>query len=327
MKAITYSKYGSPDVLQFKEIEKPIPKDNEVLVQVHATSLNAADLDQLTGISLVRIGGLFKPRYKILGSDLAGRITAIGRNVKKFHLGDEVFGDLSVSGFGTFAEYVCVPAKVLSLKPANMSFEDAAALSSAAIIALQGIRDKGPILPGQKVLINGAGGSIGTFAVQIAKSFGAELTAVDCSSKLEMLRSIGADHVIDYAQEDYTKRGQTYDLILDLVANRSIFAYKRILNSKGIYVMGGGTTKAIFQSLILGSLISMRRDKKMGILMWKPNKKEDVQFIKNLYSSRKIVPIIDRRYPLSEVANALRYLETGNARGKIIISMDNNTKI
>jgi NADPH:quinone reductase-like Zn-dependent oxidoreductase len=322
MKAIVCTKYGSPDVLQLKEVAKPTPKDNEALVKVHAASLNAADFELLRGVFVVRIVAPLKPMYKILGSDIAGRVEAVGRNVKQFQPGDEIWGDLSAHGFGAFAEYVCVPEKALRLKPASMTFEEAAAYPQAAVLALQNLRDKRPIQPGQKVLINGAGGGVGTFAVQIAKYFGAEVTGVDSTMKLDMLRSIGADQVIDYTQEDYTKSGQRYELILDVVAYHSIFEYKRALSPKGIFVYVGGSTAAIFQALFLGPLISRTGSKKMGVVMWKPNKKEDLDFLKELYEAGKVVPVIDRRYPLSEVPEALRYLEEGHARGKVVITVE-----
>ena len=228
MKAIVCTKYGPPNVLQLKEVEKPTPKDNEVLVKVHAASVNDWDWGLLRGKPFVNrlLFGLLKPKNKILGSDIAGRVEAVGRNVKQFQPGDEIWGDLSECGFGTFAEYVCVPENALRLKPASMTFEEAAAVPTAAVVALQGLRDKGQIQPGQKVLINGAGGGMGTFAVQIAKSFGAEVTGVCSTRKLDMMRSIGADQVIDYTHKDFTKSGQRYDLILDVVAYRSIFEYK-----------------------------------------------------------------------------------------------------
>ncbi len=253
MKAIVCTKYGPPDVLELKEVEKPTPKEDEALVRVHAASLNAADFEMLRGTWSARFGGLLKPRHTILGSDIAGRIEAVGRNVKQFHPGDGIWGDLSECGFGAFAEYVCVPENAVRLKPTSMTFEEAAAVPSAGVVALQNLRgvgssslsfllsDKGHIQSGQKVLIHGAGGGVGTFAVQIAKAFGAEVTGVDSTRKLDMLRSIGADHVIDYTQEDFTKSGQRYDLILDVVASQSIFDYKRALNPKGIYVMVGGS--------------------------------------------------------------------------------------
>jgi len=253
VKAIVYTKYGPPDVLELKEVEKPTPKDNEVLIKVHAASVNSWDWDLLRGTPFLnRLGGLLKPKYKILGADIAGRVEAVGRNVKRFQPGDEVFGDLSECGWGGFAEYVCARENALALKPASMTFEEVAAVPQAAVMALQGLRDKGQIQPGQKVLINGAGGGVGTFAVQIAKSFGAEVTGVDSTRKLDMMRSIGADQVIDYTREDFTKSGQRYDLILDVVAYRSIFDYKRALSPKGIYVFVGGSMAAAFQAVFLG---------------------------------------------------------------------------
>jgi len=337
MKAIVCTKYGSPDVLQLKEVAKPFPKDNEALVKVYAASLNAADFETLRGVFIVRMVAPLRPMYKILGSDIAGRIEAVGRNVKQFQAGDEVFGDLSVCGFGAFAEYVCASEDALALKPASMTFEEAAAYPQAAVLALQNLRgagpsspnpmliDKGPIQPGQKVLINGAGGGVGTFAVQLAKYFGAEVTGVDSTKKLDMLRSIGADHVIDYTQVDFTKSGQHYDLILDPVAYRSIFAYRRALSPEGIFVFVGGSTAAIFQALVLAPLISRNWTQKMGVVMQKPNKKEDLVFLQELFEAGKVVPVIDRRYPLSEVPEALRHLEEGHALGKVVISVENRT--
>jgi NADPH:quinone reductase-like Zn-dependent oxidoreductase len=323
MKAIVCTKYGSPDVLELKEVEKPTPKDNEVLVKVVAASVNVEDLDFLTGRAWsARFVGPLKPKYKILGFDMAGRVESVGRNVKQFKSGDEVFGELFISGFGAFAEYVCVPEKALVLKPDSMTFEQAATIPSRAIIALQGLRDKRQIQPGQKVLINGAGGGVGPFAVQIAKYFGAEVTGVDSTQKMDMLRSIGADHVIDYTKEDFTKNGQHYDLILDIAGYHSIFDYKRALSPNGIYAIVGGSRFTIFQAVFLGPLISMTGSKKMGLMAWKPNKKEDLVFIKELIESGKVVPVIDRCYPLSEVAEALRYFEEGHPQGKIVITVE-----
>jgi NADPH:quinone reductase-like Zn-dependent oxidoreductase len=273
---------------------------------------------------MARVGGLRKPKYEILGSDIAGRVEAVGRNVKQFQPGDDVFGDLSVCGFGAFAEYVCVPENALTLKPASMTFEEAATLPQAAILALQGLRDKRQTQPGHKVLINGAGGGVGTFAVQIANYFGAEVTGVDSTEKLDMVRSIGADHVIDYTQEDFTKSGLRYDLILDVMVNRSIFDYRRALRPKGILVMIGGSMSRVFQAMILGPFVST--SKKMGILMWKPNKKEDLDFLKELLEAGKVVPVIDRRYPLSETADAMRYFEEGHKKGKVVINMESKNK-
>jgi NADPH:quinone reductase-like Zn-dependent oxidoreductase len=323
MKAIIYTKYGSPDVLEFKEVEKPTPKDDEVLVKVHAASLNAADWHLLRGKPfLVRLMGfgLLKPKNKILGADMAGRVEAVGRNVKQFQPGDEVFGEISECGFGAFAEYVCAPENALALKPASMAFDEAAAVPLAALTALRGLRDKGQIQPGQKVLINGASGGVGTFAVQIAKSFGAEVTAVCSTRNLDKARSIGADQVIDYTQDDFTKSGQRYDLILAANGYHSIWDYKRALSPKGIYVMVGGSMAQMYQAMFLGPLISKTGSKKMGFLLQKSNQ-EDLVFMRELLEAGKVVSVIDRRYPLSEVPEAIRYLEEGHARGKVVITM------
>jgi NADPH:quinone reductase-like Zn-dependent oxidoreductase len=327
MKAMVYTKYGPPDVLELKEVEKPIPKDNEVLVKVHAASANAGDWHLLRADPfLVRLMGvgLLKPKNKILGSDIAGRVEAVGKNAKQLQPGDEVFGDISGCGFGAFAEYVCASENALVLKPSSTTFEEAAAVPVAAVTALQGLRDKGQIQPGQKVLINGASGGVGTFAVQIAKSFGAEVTGVCSTRNLDMARSIGADQVIDYTGEDFTKNGQHYDLILAANGYHSISDYKRALSPKGIYVMTGGSGAQMFQAMFLGPWISMTGSKKMGSLMAQPNNK-DLVFIKELLEAGKVVPVIDRRYPLSEVAEAIRYLEEGHARGKVVITLEHNS--
>ena len=271
MKAIVCRKYGSPDVLRLEEIEKPTPKDHEVLLKVHAASANAGDWHLLRGEPFpVRLMfGLLKPRIKILGADVAGRVAAVGRNVSQFQPGDAVFGDISVCGFGAFAEYVCVTENALVLKPANLSFEEAAAVPAAAVTALQGLR-KGQIQPGQKVLVNGASGGVGTFAVQIAKSFGADVTGVCSTRNLDRVRSMGADHVIDYTQEDFTQNGQRYDLILAANGYHSIGDYKRALSPNGIYVMTGGSGAQMFQAMFLGPWLSMVGNKKMGNLLLKP---------------------------------------------------------
>ncbi len=329
MKAIVYTEYGPPDdVLELKEVEEPTPQDDEVLVKVHAASVNHTDWHLLTGEPFVaRLwSGLLKPKHKIPGGDIAGRVETVGRNAKQFQPGDEVFGDKAACGWGGFAEYVCVPENVLALKPASITFEEAAAVPQAAVSALQGLRDKGQIQPGQKVLINGASGGVGTFAVQIAKSFGADVTAVCSTRNLDMVRSIGADQVIDYTQEDFTKSGQRYDLILAVNGYHSISDYKRALSPKGIYVMIGGSTAQKLQALLLGPLISMMGSKKMGSMLGKPNKK-DLVFMKELLEAGKVVPVIERRYPLSEVAEALRYLGEGHAKGKVVITVEHNNKI
>jgi len=315
MKAIVYEKYGPPDVLKLKEVEKPTPKEDEVLVKVQAASVNYSDWAFVRGEPfLVRLMGvgLLKPKITILGADIAGRVEAVGRNVKQFQPGDEVYGDLSGCGWGAFAEYVSVPENALALKPAGITFEEAAAVPQAALVALQGLR-KGQIQPGQKVLINGASGGIGTFAVQIAKSFGAEVTGVCSTRNLDMVRSIGADQVIDYTQEDFIKSGQRYDLILDIKAYRSILDYKRALSPKGIYVLAGGSIARILQA-------SMTGGKKMTNFLAKPNQK-DLAFMKELLEAGKVVPVIDRRYPLNEVAEAVRYYGEGHAQGKVVITV------
>jgi NADPH:quinone reductase-like Zn-dependent oxidoreductase len=327
MKAIVYTKYGPPEVLQLKEVEKPSPKDDEVLVKVHASSVNFNNQANVKGKPFIaRLwSGLLKPKYKIPGGDIAGRVEAVGRNVKQFQPGDEVFGDLSLYGFGAFAEYVCVPENAIALKPANSSFEEAAAVAQAAVVALQGLRDKGQIKKGQKVLIYGASGGIGTFAVQIAKSFGAEVTGVCSTRNVDMVRSIGADHVIDYTKEDFTKNGQRYDLILATAGYRSIFDYKRALSPGGMYVSSGGSMAQTFQALLLGPWISLTGSQKMGAFLAQPNQK-DLVFLKELLEAGKVVPVIDRRYTLSQVAEALRYYEEGHARGKVVITVAHNSK-
>lgn len=325
MKAITYTEYGSPDVLQIKEVAKPTPTDDEVLIKVQAVSVNRSDWEGLRGKPLyARIGGLLKPRHQILGSDIAGRVEMAGRSIRRFQPGDEVFGDI-LGRMGGFAEYVCARERALALKPASMTFEEVAAIPQAAVIALQGIRDKGQVQPGQKVLINGAGGGAGTFAVQLAKLYGAEVTGVDNTGKLDFMRSLGADHVIDYTREDFTRNGKQYDLILDLVAHRSVFAYKRALRPNGSYFFVGGSVATIFQILLLGPWIRRTTGKKIRLLAVQPNLK-DMVYITELYEAGKVVPIIDRRYPLTEVPEALRYLGEGRAKGKVVITVEHNYK-
>jgi NADPH:quinone reductase-like Zn-dependent oxidoreductase len=320
MKAIVYTKYGPPEVLQLKEVAKPTPKDDEVLIKVKAASVNRSDWEGLRGKPLyARIGGLLRPRHHILGSDIAGRVEMAGRSVRRFQPGDEVFGDILTS-LGGFAEYVCARESALAPKPASMTFEEAAAIPQAAVIALQGIRDKGQVQPGQKVLINGAGGGAGTVAVQLAKLYGAEVTGVDNTGKLDFMRSLGADHVIDYTQEDFTKYGKQYDLILDIVARRSVFAYKRALRSNGRYFLAGGSVATMLQILLLGPWIRGTTGKKIRILAVKPSL-EDMVYVTELCEAGKVVPVIDRRFPLSEVPEALRYLGEGRTKGKVVITV------
>ncbi|NCF67088.1 MAG: zinc-binding dehydrogenase [Chloroflexi bacterium] len=327
MKAIVYEKYGPPEVLQLEEVEKPSPKEDEVLVKIHAASVNSADTTMSRGEPfMVRLwSGLLKPKNTILGADIAGRVEAIGRNVKQFQPGDEVFGDISGCGWGGFAEYVSVPGNALALKPANMTFEEAAAVPQAAVVALQGLRDKGLIQPGQKVLINGASGGIGSFAVQIAKSFGAEVTGVCSTRNLDMVLSLGADQVIDYTQEDFTQNEQRYDLIFTVAGYHSILDYKRALSPKGIYVGSVNSTAQVFQTMLLGPFISMAGSKKMSNLMAKANK-EDLVFVKELLEAGKVVPVIDRCFPLTEVAEAVRYYGEGHPQGKVVITVEHSNK-
>ena len=323
MKAIVYTEYGSPDVLELKEVVKPTPKDDEVLVKVYAVSANAADLHLLRADPfLIRLSsGLLKPKNEILGSDIAGRVEAVGSNAKQFKPGDEVFGDISGCGWGGFAEYVCVSETALALKPTHLSFEEAAAVPMAAVTALQGFHYAGEVRPGQRVLINGASGGVGTFAVQLAKTFGAEVTAVCSTRNLDRARSIGADHVIDYTKEDFAKNGQEYDLILATNGDRSISDYRRALSPKGVYVQTGGSMSQMTQAMLMGPWMS-RNGQKMGNMgVAKPNQK-DLVTMKELLEAGKVKPVIDRCYPLSEVPEALRYLEEGHAQGKVVITVE-----
>jgi NADPH:quinone reductase-like Zn-dependent oxidoreductase len=322
MKAIMQLKYGPLEVLRLEEIPKPTPGHDEVLVEIHASSVNYSNMLIVRGKPfLVRLScGLLKPKFKVPGTDIAGRVEAVGGNVRQFQPGDEVFGDISRCGYGAYAEYVCVPENVLALKPANISFEEAATVPETAVVALQGLRDKGQIKVGQKVLIYGASGGIGSFAVQMAKIFGAEVTGVCSAQNFDLVRSLGADHVIDYTQEDFTKSGQRYDLILATAGYHSIFAYRRALSPRGIYVMAGGTMKQIFQAILLGPWISMIGSKKLRSLSLKINQK-DLVVMKELIEAGKVKPVIDRRYPLSEVVEALRYYAKGHSRGKVVINI------
>ena len=319
MKAIVYTNYGGPEVLQIKEIEKPHPKDDEVLIKNYAVSINDWDFGLLQGDFINRmLNGLLKPKKKILGSDIAGRIEAVGKNVTRFKTGDNVYGDLS-GRWGGFAEYICAPEKALALKPAGMSFEEAAAIPQAAMLAVQGLIDKGKIQRGQRLLINGAGGGVGTFAVQIAKLYGVDVTGVDKTSKLDMLRSMGFDHVIDYTREDFIKNGQRYDLILDVKTNRSMFDYTRALCPTGIYVTVGGSIGRLFQALLLGPFISIISKKHIRIVTLKPNK--DLIYMNGLFEAGKIKPVIEGPYKLNEFAEAFRIFDKGEHKGKVVITM------
>jgi NADPH:quinone reductase-like Zn-dependent oxidoreductase len=319
VKAVVYEKYGTPDVLELKEVDKPVPREDEVLVKVHAASINDWDWGLLRGDFINRIlNGIRKPKRKILGSDIAGRIEAVGKNVDQFKIGDEVYSDLS-GQWGGFAEYVCAPVKSLALKPAAMSFEVAAAIPQAAMLAVQGLIDKGQIREGQKVLINGAGGGVGTFGIQIAKLYGVEVTGVDKSNKLEMLRSIGFDHVIDYTKEDFTKNGIHYDLILDARTNRSVFEYPRALSTNGVYVTVGGSIARLLQILFMSPLIRMIQKKHLRIVSLKPNK--DLVYLNELFEKRRLKAVIDGPYRLEQLADAFRHFAKADHLGKIVITI------
>ena len=323
MKAIEYTQYGPPDVLQFKEVETPSPADDQVLVKLCAASVNPLDWHLMRGEPLfIRLmTGLRKPRVARLGVDAAGKVVSVGRNVTRFKPGDEVFGVCR----GAFAEYVCALEDELAQKPANISFEAAAAVPVAAITALQGLRNKGRINPGHRVLVDGASGGVGTFAVQIAKWFGAEVTAVCSTRNVDTARSIGADHVIDYTREDFTQSGQRYDLIMAANAYHSISDYRRALSEDGICVKTGGraSLQGMLLDMLLGSFLSLMGRKKMRGLIAKLNKK-DLVLLKDLLESGKIVPVIDRRYPFSDLAEAVRYLEEGHAQGKVVITVEHS---
>jgi len=323
MKAILIEKYGSPDVLQFKEVERPTPNDNQVLVRVQAASANPLDWHLMRGepfIARLLGTGLLKPKSTKVGADVAGRVEAVGKDVTQFKPGDEVFGTCN----GSFAEYACAREDRLALKPANVSFEEAAAIPVAATTALQGLRNKGQIQPGQKVLVNGASGGVGTFAVQIAKSYGTEVTGVCSTRNLDLVRKIGADHVVDYTQEDFTKNEQQrYDLIFDAVGNRSVSDYKRALKPGGTCAVAGFSSMSrMFEHSALGPLMSKTGNKKVGGMGMAKINQNDLVFLKQLVETQKVRPVIDRRYPLSETADAIRYLEAGHAQGKVVITVE-----
>jgi len=323
MKAIYYDRYGTPDVLKVKEIEKPVPKDDEVLVRVHAASINSWDWDMIRGEPVfVRMWGLFKPRHKIPGSDIAGRVESVGRAVKKFKTGDDVYGDIVEHGWGGFAEYACAKEDQLVFKPASMSFEQASAIPQAGLLALQGIRDCGKLKKDQRILLNGAGGGVGTLGLQLAKMIGGEVTVVDTAEKLAMLTSLGADHVIDYRKEDYTNNGKTYDVIVDVVANRPISNYKRALAPGGTFVMIGGATSTILKMMIMSPMISKEKrpgDRNLTIMGYKPN--EGLDDMSKYFQEGKVTPMIDKVFSLEETADAFRYFASGVFKGKVVIKI------
>lgn len=320
MKAFVRDRYGAVDVLELRDVPKPVPRAHQVLVRVLAASLNDWDWGMLRGSPENRLlGGLLSPRVHILGCDIAGRVEAVGEAVTAFEPGDEVYGDLSGSGFGAFAEYVCAPEAGVAHKPAGMTFEQAAAIPQAGMLAVQGLIDVGGIRSGQKVLLNGAGGGVGTFALQIAKLVRAEVTVVDKPGKLDMLRAMGADHVIDYLKEDFTAGGRCYDLILDAKTNRSPFAYARALHVDGTYVTVGGSIPRLLQTLVLGPLLAWRQHKHMRVVGLKANK--DLAYMNGLFEAGKLQPVLEGPYGLSDLPEAFRLLGTGDHKGKIIVTM------
>ena len=322
MQAIVYEKYGSPDVLQLEEIDKPAVDDDQVLIKVHAASVNPLDWHRMRGepYFMRTSEGLGKPKNTGLGADVAGRVEAVGRNVTQVQPGDEVFG----MGIRTLAEYVVISGEGVVQKPANVTFEEAASVPVAALTALQGLRDKGGIQPGQNVLVNGAAGGVGTFAVQIAKSFGADVTGVCSTRNVELVRSIGADHVVDYTQEDFSRSGERYDLILDAAGNRSLSALRRVVTPEGTIVLvgaakgrsGGRPILRLARGLLRGRFVSQT-----VVTYMAARNRDDLLFLKELMEAGKITPVIDRRYPLSEVPDAIRYLEAGHAQGKVVITI------
>jgi NADPH:quinone reductase-like Zn-dependent oxidoreductase len=320
MKAIVREIYGSPDVLHVEDVPLPTLRDGDVLVRVHAASANAGDWHLLRGTPLPfrLVAGLRTPKFKIIGTDVAGRVEAVGRSVTQFRPGDEVFGELSRCGFGAYAEFAAAPEKAFALKPANLSFEEAATIPTAGCTALQGLR-KGRIQRGQRVLINGASGGVGTFAVQLAKAFGTEVTAVCSTRNVDVVRSIGADHVLDYTKDDFAALGQRYDLILATNGDRSIWEYKRALSADGSYAMTGGSNRQLTDALLFGPLLSMGRQK-FGNVLVKPNQ-ADLLVLKELCETGKLRPVIDRRFTLSELPSAIRYVEDGHARGKVVVTV------
>lgn len=320
MKAVVFTAYGGPEVLHLKEVDRPVPKDNEVLIKVFAVSINDWDWALIEGTTFVNrlLYGLFKPKKHIVGSDVAGRIEAVGKNVRSFKAGDEVYGDLS-GRWGGLAEYVCAAESEIGLKSSSMNFREAAAIPQAGMLAVQGLIDKGRIYHGQKLLINGAGGGVGTFGIQIAKTFGVEITAVDSALKLAMLRSLGADHVIDYTKDDFTKNGKRYDLILDVKTNRSIFHYLRALTPTGRYITVGGSMSRLFQALLLGPLISLFSSKKVIIVALKPNK--DLAYMNAQFEAGTVRPVLDKDFQIVQFRDAFERFAKAEHLGKVVLTV------
>lgn len=323
MRAIVHTQYGPPDDLALKEMDTPTPRADEVLIKVHAASVNYGNLALVKGepfIIRLMVGGLRKPVHQVPGSDLAGRVVAIGKDVTQFRPGDDVYGDTAECGFGAYAEYAVAPEHVIAMKPANLTYEEAAAVPQAALVALQGLRDRGGIQPGQQVLIVGASGGNGTFAVQIAKSYGTEVTAVCSTGNLDLVQSIGADNVIDYTREDFAGNGKSYDLIFATGGYRSIFDYRRALKPEGTYVMAGGALKQVYEAMLMGPLVSMADNRKLVNLAQKPSQ-DDLDVMRTMIESGEVKPVIDRCYPLCEAPDALTYYGSGHVRGKVVISV------
>lgn len=322
MKAILHTKYGSPSQLEYSEVGIPSPKANEVLVKVKASSINSWDYDLVTGKPRIYrlLFGVFKPKNRIIGIDIAGLVEAVGSEVQSFKVGDEVFGDISDSGFGAFAEYACAPERLLAIKPKNATFEQAAALPHGGVLALQSVEFKADLNQNHHVLINGAGGSTGPLALQMAKNIGATVTCVDTAEKFDLLKSLGADYVFDYRKEDYTKHTAKYDLIIDLMAFKSVFKYKKALTSNGSCTIVGGAVLRILQAAIVGSLISKLTTKKIGILIHKPGR-ENLNKLTQLFENEQLKVIIDKTYPLNRVPEAIQYLGDGLLKGKLVINI------
>jgi NADPH:quinone reductase-like Zn-dependent oxidoreductase len=321
MKAMVRDTYGPPTQLRLEDVQKPTLGDGEVLVRVHTAGVNAGDWHLLRGTPLAfrLVEGLFTPKHRIIGTDISGRVEAVGPHVSQFRVGDGVFGELSRSGFGGYAEYVAVPERGVAKRPANISFEEAAAVPTSGLTALQGLR-KGNIRTGQRVLIHGASGGVGTFAVQLAKASGTEVTAVCGPRSVDVVRAIGADRVLEYTTSDFASEGQQYDLILAANGDRSIWDYKRVLSPNGAYVMTGGSNRQLFEALFLGPLLSLG-NQKFGNLLTRPNQ-PDLELLKDFIESGKVKPAIDRRYSLTEVSDAIRYIEEGHARGKVVVTVE-----
>ena len=321
MKAIVYNKYGSVENLSLTKVERPQPKDKEVLIKLHAAAINSWDWDLVKGTLQGRIFGLFQPKFKILGADIAGIVVGKGKDVVDFQVGDEVFGDVSAYNWGGFAEYVCADEKFLIHKPKHLTFEQAAATPQAGVLAYQGLAPKKTPLENRQILINGAGGGVGTFAIQMAKTHGAEVTVVDKGNKLNKLVELGADYVIDFQKEDYTKRGKQYDLIIDNIAKRSVKDYSRALKKDGIFRMIGGATGSILQVLIQGGWISKMSEKQIGIVAHEPTR-EHLNALNDLTATGNVSPIIDKTFSLEETKEAFYYYERGDFVGKIVITMN-----